>query len=95
MRITEEQRRIILEAVKKSDPNARVILFGSRVNDAQRGGDIDLFVVSDQISFRDELSIKRDILDQIGWQKMDLIVKRSDQLQSGIARIVHDKGIEL
>ncbi len=45
MRLTDEQRRIIVEETAHIfGAGARVRLFGSRVDDSIRGGDIDLLV---------------------------------------------------
>ena len=95
MRLTPEQQRVILEAVHREDPDARVMLFGSRADRDARGGDIDLFVISDRIGMRQEWKIRREILDAIGWQKLDLIVRRRDQLDSPISRIALEKGVSL
>jgi predicted nucleotidyltransferase len=95
MRLSPSETQAILSAVARQDPEARVILFGSRTDDKARGGDIDLLVVSEHISFRDQWSIRRDILDEIGWQKLDLIVRRPDQLDSGIAALAIETGIPL
>jgi len=46
MRLPEAERQAILNAVRSEDPDAVVYLFGSRVDDAARGGDIDLLVLS-------------------------------------------------
>ena len=85
----------ILHAVHEQDPEAKVILFGSRTKDDQRGGDIDLLVISDQLDFRKQWKIRRDILDEIGWQKLDLLVYPADQLNSGIARLAIESGVSL
>jgi len=50
LRLTSEQRQVIRSLAKKHCQEAliEVYLFGSRVNDALKGGDIDLlFVVND------------------------------------------------
>jgi predicted nucleotidyltransferase len=52
MRISSHQKLIILHAVHEQDPQAKVILFGSRTKDDQRGDDIDLLVISDPLDFR-------------------------------------------
>ncbi len=78
MRLTGAQHAAVVEAIRARDPDARVYLFGSRLNDKARGSDIDLLVISDRIAFEDEWGIRRDIPDRIGWQKLDLIVRRSD-----------------
>ena len=95
MRLTPHQKNAILDAVGRQDPEARIILFGSRADDRARGGDIDLLVVSDRIGLHQEWEIRRDILDEIGWQKLDLIVRRSNQLNSAIASVALETGIPL
>jgi len=42
MRIKEHEKNAIVEAVKNTDTNARVWLFGSRADDSKKGGDIDI-----------------------------------------------------
>ena len=95
MRLNPNQNEAILKAVHRQDPVAKIILFGSRTNDLTKGGDIDLLVVSDRIGLHQEWLIRRDILDEIGWQKLDLIVRRNDQLDSPIASIAMETGIPL
>ena len=95
MRLSKKDQETIRHAVHSVDPEAIVYLFGSRVDDSKKGGDVDLLVVSDGIRFEDELRIRRNILDQIGWQKIDLIVKKNNELDSGIAALAIQHGIKL
>jgi len=45
MRLAQPEIDAIVHAAKSNfGPSVRVILFGSRVDDSQRGGDIDVFV---------------------------------------------------
>ncbi len=78
MRISSQQKKAILESVAAElGEDAKVFLFGSRVDDTKRGGDIDLFVeVPFQVDngVRKKLRILSQIQRQIGEQKIDLII---------------------
>ncbi len=95
MRLTANEITAIREEIQRLDPTAEVYLFGSRVDDAARGGDIDLLLISDILSFRDILRLRRRILDRIGWQQIDLVVRRHDQLNEPLAAIAQETGIRL
>ena len=49
MRITEHEKNVIIDAVNSTDPHAKVWLFGSRVYDSKKGGDIDIAILSEKI----------------------------------------------
>ena len=95
MRLTPHQRTAILTAVGKQDPKAQIILFGSRADDRARGGDIYLLIVSDVIGLHEEWEIRRDVLDEIGWQKLDLVVRRRNQPESAIVSVAMETGIPI
>jgi len=73
MRLSDEEKRAIVSVVATFDPAAEVYLFGSRVNDAQKGGDIDLLIYSGRIDRKVRRAIRRAILDRIGEQKLDIV----------------------
>ena len=95
MRLTPHEQSAIRQAVHRQDPAARVLVFGSRTDDTAKGGDIDLFIISDAIDMRAEWAIRRQILDAIGDQKLDLIVRRPDQLNTPISRLACQHGLPL
>jgi predicted nucleotidyltransferase len=95
MRLSSKELSIIESTIRNRDPKASIYLFGSRVNDDAKGGDIDLLVISNLIEFRDEIAIRRKILDEIGWQKLDLIVRPDKNSQTPIVRIAIESGILL
>jgi len=44
MRITQEEKEYIIQNFKKYFDTGRLYLFGSRMDDTKKGGDLDLFV---------------------------------------------------
>jgi predicted nucleotidyltransferase len=61
--------------------DARVMLFGSRVDDSQRGGDIDLYVLPKNTSAQWQQTMKALSLLKIllGDQKIDLVIAQDAQ----------------
>ena len=95
MRLTADQASAIRQEIRRSDPAAEIYLHGSRADDTARGGDIDLLVVSEHLDLREILRIRRRILDRIGWQQLDLTVRRKDQTDEPLAALVLENGVRL
>lgn len=95
MRIKPEFCAAIREEVGRVDPAAEIWLFGSRTDDRAKGGDIDLMVRSDHLSFTDQIRLRMAILDRIGWQQLDLVVCRFDQREDPIVALALAEGIKL
>lgn len=95
MRLAAHEVNAIREEVRRLDPQAEVYLYGSRVDDAGRGGDIDLLVVSEVMGFRELLRLRAAILDRIGWQQLDLNLRRRDELNEPLAAIALQTGVKL
>ncbi|MEO8109213.1 MAG: nucleotidyltransferase domain-containing protein [Ginsengibacter sp.] len=62
--------------ISRFDAEAQIYLFGSRVNDAAKGGDIDILVISNKIGFVEKIKIKTGIFNEIEEQKLDLVIKK-------------------
>ena len=95
MRLGANEVQSIREEVLRADPESEMYLFGSRVDDSARGGDIDLLVISETLGFRDILRLRAAILDRIGWQQLDLLMRRPDELNEAVAAAAKDNGIRL
>jgi predicted nucleotidyltransferase len=95
MRLSTDQIRVIREVILDRDPKAEILLFGSRVNDSVKGGDIDLLVLSDRLGFGDLWPLRSQILDQIGWQKLDILIEPQIGEVSAIGRIAMMEGVPL
>lgn len=93
MRLSEIERQAILGAIGALDPQADVFLFGSRVHDDARGGDIDLLVLSRRIDLMARLDILGNLHRHLGERKIDLLVY--PDLAQPFARIAVAEGIRL
>ena len=95
MRITENEKNAIIDAVKSVDPDARLWLFGSRADDSKRGGDIDIAIFSEKINqdVMQKTRIRRNICTRIGERKIDIIATKDGK--EAIFKLAIAEGIEL
>lgn len=74
MRLAREELAAIHAAVHSADADAQVYLFGSRVDDNAKGGDIDLMVLSKKINVMAKLQILASLHRQLGERRIDVAV---------------------
>ncbi len=89
MRLKREERETILRTIRRRDPAASVFLFGSRVRDDARGGDIDLIALSRLPLEQERHRILDDLCQELGEQKMDLVIT-SPALENSFVRMLID-----
>ncbi len=91
MRISEEEQQAILNAITKFDQDAEVYLFGSRLDDAKKGGDIDILIASNVITKRMLGVLEDELFRQIDAQKLDFVLT-DKEIRSAFARMVLARG---
>lgn len=78
MRLSDRQREVIRRSTAElAGASAQALLFGSRLNDQARGGDIDILIeMPDVCADRLALSLRvgARIERQLGLQKIDVLV---------------------
>lgn len=106
MRLTAQQSEIIRQATATAfGADARVWLFGSRVDDHKRGGDIDLLVQPSEsggnsaedpatATLTRKLRLLGLLERQLGERKIDVIIEAPDDTRP-IVQIAHTTGIQL
>ena len=77
MRISNFEKETIVNAIIAYDPKAKIWLFGSRADNSQKGGDIDIGILSKKINSMEKLELKVNICEKIGEQKIDLLVSKT------------------
>lgn len=99
MRLTKTQQLIIKQktALIFGDM-ARVYLFGSRINDEAKGGDIDLFIEADapiENAVLKSLQLNSQLQQAFGLQKIDIIFHAPNYAWQSIHSIAKQQGILL
>lgn len=99
MRLSEYQRSAILEEVGRIfGKRARVRLFGSRVDDSARGGDIDLHIEaggSPADLLDRELRLRARLMHRLGERRIDVVVHAHHQPLRPIDEQARQTGIPL
>lgn len=99
MRLTEAQRQSIKSAVTSViGEGSRVWLFGSRVDDAKRGGDIDLLIETDSVvpSRTNALCrIEGALVVRLGNRKIDVLLKDAQTAEAPIFHAARKSGVLL
>jgi predicted nucleotidyltransferase len=99
MRLTDQQRQILLAAVQQVlGSDVIVKLFGSRVDDFAKGGDIDLYVRSHhpitQPAYRIAM-IQAKLIRALGDRKVDVLLGAPNLESKMIHRIADQTGLLL
>ncbi len=99
MRLTEQQQQKIKQIVNNLAGNqAEIILFGSRVDDQQKGGDIDLLIsLNSTIDHPAQLSVKisAQLERALQGRKIDILLAAPNLKSLAIHAIAKNKGIRL
>ena len=95
MRLTADQAEAIRQRVRRHlGPNSRIWLFGSRVDDRRRGGDVDLYIEPESTPpLLAHLMCRSELADALDLQ-VDMIV-RQPGLDLPIYRIAKQRGVPL
>jgi len=74
VRLYKEQIDVLKNKLQTLSSSAKLYLFGSRVDDKKRGGDIDLLVISSELTKRDLRLLRIEFFKHFGEQKLDIVL---------------------
>ena len=99
MRLTKKQIAAIRQATREVyGDNSQVWLFGSRVDDNRRGGDIDLLIrpeiANKSVGLMRKIQFLGKLERAMGERKIDVIIEADDDSRS-IIRVAHETGLRL
>ena len=99
MRLTPAQVDIIKRTAQSVlGSGARVVLFGSRVNDQLKGGDIDLLVELDTPVPHKAQAVGQmyaQLIRQLGDQKIDILIKDPTAAPAAVFDVARQTGVVL
>lgn len=93
MRLTNQQLEVIKTVVRNTIKEPEIYVFGSRTDDAKRGGDIDILVLGEE-HFGVEMILRMKILlkEQLGDRRIDLIYQQKGRTDA-FAELVKLEGV--
>lgn len=99
MRLTEESKHAIITSVCQYFSQAeKIILFGSRVDDSKRGGDIDILVQTPAVSaiaFEAKVRTVAALQLKLGEQRIDLLTTSGTDDNRLIVQNAYRQGVVL
>lgn len=99
MRLTVKQIVAIHQTAKKHfGTSAKVYLFGSRVDDDRKGGDIDLLIKSDEttlLTFNNKIQFLVDLKSKIGDRKIDVVFDIKNSYNTHFLNTIKNQSVEL
>lgn len=96
MRITTQQIRIITQIVSQfAGDTAETYMFGSRLNDQARGGDVDILVEMDRRPSRIEQAQMKMALEQSLDLPVDIVIQVRDTKPTPFQQLAHASAARL
>ena len=94
MRLYKEQVQLLKNKLYSISEDAKIYLFGSRVDDTKKGGDIDLLIISDKLTKKDLRLIRVEFFEYFGEQKLDIVLDNGE-LKTPFVKHILKQAIEL
>ncbi len=96
MRITAEQKAVVRETVAAmTDPSVRIYVFGSRLNDHARGGDLDLLLESKtRLTLLQRARLKIALEARLA-MPVDIVSMQQGTARTAFQLIAHRQGVML
>ena len=94
MRIGDDQVKVLKDKLCTLSTQAKIYLFGSRVDDEKKGGDIDLLIVDSLLTKRDLRILRIDFFQHFGEQKLDIVLD-DGKFENLFAKYIFQKAVLL
>ena len=96
MRLSNQTISILKETISRYIKDPKIILFGSRVDDDKKGGDIDILVeTKEDITIKTQIKILAECEIKGIYRKVDMIFKTPFKKEQSIFKTAIKEGIIL
>lgn len=94
MRLSKGEIDCLKTKLKELEEGAKLYLFGSRVDDSKRGGDIDLLIISDKLTKKDLRALRVEFFKHFEEQKLDIVLD-DGTMRNPFVQLIFKEAIEL
>ena len=94
MRLSKSEVHVLKSKLYSLSDRAKLYLFGSRVDDTKKGGDIDLLIIDDTLSKKDLRLLRIDFFKHFGEQKLDIVLDNGE-LKNPFVKHIFQKAVLL
>ena len=94
MRLNSQEVKVLKERLYLLSRSAKLYLFGSRVDDNKRGGDIDLLIIDNHLTKRDLRFLRVDFFKHFGEQKIDILLDNT-KMKNPFVKHIFNKAVLL
>ena len=94
MRLSKDEVDLLKKELYKLSKNAKLYLFGSRVDDSKKGGDIDLLIVSNELTKKDLRTLRVEFFKLFGEQKLDIVLD-DGSFKDPFVKLIYKKAVLL
>ena len=94
MRLSKDEVKILKNTLYTLNSDAKLYLFGSRLYDNKKGGDIDLLIVSKTFTKKLLRKLRVEFFKYFGEQKLGIIVD-DESFSNPFHKIAYQKAIQL
>jgi len=94
MRLSSSEQNALKSKLYSLSERAKLYLFGSRIDDTKKGGDIDLLIIDETLSKKDLRLLRVDFFKHFGEQKLDIVLD-DGKMKNPFIRHIFQKAILL
>jgi len=94
LRLSKDEIRLLKTKLNKLSDSAKIYLFGSRVDNSKKGGDIDLLIIDKKLTKKDIRELRVEFFKKFGEQKIDIILDNGE-LKEPFVKHIFTKAILL